>query len=1043
MKKILQLWFDSSLQGVAFLKPKRRGKTISFYYQLVNTRFAELLGRTPIEFTRQLIGNHLPFITETEFAQKVLTVFQTGVSQECQYDQPNGNRRFSLTLNRLGNQIVVNLQELSSPEQAAPLSLTAIPQPPAIIDSNQLLHTVIHNSPIALALLRPVYQNGCVIDFRYLISNPSNCLLTGFREDEMLCNSLLHLFPHLVKNSVFNRLVDVVQNGKAQYFNLRDELEPGPFWGNFSLLPVGTDVLLSIQDVTHLKDIEEELRQTNLQLEQRVAERTAQVQQLSALQRAILTYAGQAIAATDTRGIIQLVNPALETLTGYRADELIGNVTPGALREPVSHQIQLNQLKSGVDDPSLTGERLVTAYVRKHNFLRRENLLLTKDGKRIPVLSTVSGLYDERNALIGFVDITTDITYLKKIEEALLHAQQRNELAIKAGKLGIWEWNLLTDELELGADFYTYFNLPDQPCFRRINEAILFIHPDDLAHVQACIEEVKRGKKRFNLEFRIILPITKAIHFLVVDGLRLHNDCDSVQRMVGVVVDRTTQRQSQYALQESERRYRTLVNTMKEVVFQTDTEGIWTYLNPAWQEITGFSREESIGNIFLDYLLPEDKARTYALFEPLITRQQPNSRHVVRCIHKKGGYRWVDVFVQITVNEQNEVTGTTGTLTDITERKKAEQALQESEQRFRQIAENVDQIFWITDIREFRFLYVNPAYEKLSGVSAEELYADTLSFTKMVVEEDRAALFAAFNEPNTDNILQFRVYHRNGSIRWLSARRFTINNEEGIPTRRIGVATDITMAMEKEQILEETLRKERTLNALKSQFIATASHEFRTPLASIISSIELVRYYANQHQPYSVTPLINKHSDTISKQVMALDELIADTLTISKIEEGNVKAQLESTDIVALIEEVISLNFASREDKRSVEFEVTGHVVPVRIDRKLMTHVFMNLLSNAFKFSAKNPRLGVRFAQQVVTITVCDQGLGIPKKDLPHLFRKFFRAGNVSHVKGTGLGLAICQEYINLQQGLLEVDSTEGVGTTFTITLRLYQQRAA
>ncbi|SOD90743.1 PAS domain S-box-containing protein [Spirosoma fluviale] len=1042
---MLQLWFDSALLGVAFLKPKRRGKTTIFHYQLVNTRFAELLGRTPIEFTQQPIGKFLPFIAETEFTQKVLTVFQTGVSQECQCSQPAENRLFSLTLTRLESQVVVNLQEIRIPEQAECASPSVIPQPqpPAILESNQLLQTVIYNSPIALALLRPVYQDGHIVDFRYLISNPSNCLLTGFRQEDMLSSSLLRLFPHLVQNSVFNRLVDVAQNGKAQHFNLRDELDPGPFWGNFSMLQVGTDVLLSIQDVTHLKDVEEELRQTNLELEQRVAERTAQVQQLSALQQAILTYAGQAIAATDTRGIIQLVNPALETLTGYQANELIGKVTPGALRDPFSHQNQITQLKSDVDDFSLTGEDIVTAYVTKHNFLRRENLLLAKDGKRIPVLSTVSGLYDEQNELMGFVDITTDITYLKKIEEALLHAQQRNELAIKAGKLGIWEWNLLTDELELEADFYTYFNLPNQPCFQRINEAISFVHPDDLDHVHACTEEVKRGRKRFNLEFRVVLPTTKSIHFLVVDGLRLHSDCDSVQRMVGVVVDRTTQRQSQYALQESERRYRTLVDTMQEVVFQTDTGGLWTYLNPAWQEITGFSIEESIGTRFLNYILPEDQARSQDLFEPLIARQKPYYRHVIRYIHKKGGYRWVEVFAQITVNEQDELTGTTGTLTDITERKKAEQALLESEQRFRQIAENVDEIFWISDIQKFRFLYVNPACEKLSGMSAEELYADPFSFTKVVVEEDRASLLAAFGDRNTDSVLQFRVHHRDGSIRWLSARRFTINNEEGIPTRHVGVATDVTMAMEKEQILEETLTKERTLNALKSQFITTASHEFRTPLASIISSIELVRHYANVNPPHSSTPSINKHSNTILKQVMALDELIADTLTISKIEEGNVRPQLESTNIVALIQELVSLNFASREDKRLVELEVTGQAVPVRIDKKLMMHVFTNLLSNAFKFSTKNPILAVRFAQQAVTITVSDKGLGIPQKDLPHLFRKFFRAGNVGHIKGTGLGLAICQEYINLQQGLLDVNSIEGVGTTFTITLRLRQHGTA
>lgn len=257
--------------------------------------------------------------------------------------------------------------------------------------------------------------------------------------------------------------------------------------------------------------------------------------------------------------------------------------------------------------------------------------------------------------------------------------------------------------------------------------------------------------------------------------------------------------------------------------------------------------------------------------------------------------------------------------------------------------------------------------------------------------------------------------------------------------RRLGVATDVTTAIEKEQILEESLAKERALNALKTQFITTASHEFRTPLASIISSVELIKYYADLEDRSEANTLINRHVLSISKQVMALTDLIADTLTLSKLEEGKIQIQVEPTDVVALTEELIAFNFSNREDKRQVGLDVTGAPVPVSVDKKLMAHVLTNLLSNAFKFSTTSPKVQIRFKRESFLISVIDQGIGIPRKDLPHLFGKFFRASNATHIKGTGLGLSICLEYITLQNGSIDIASTEGVGTTFTIALPIHK----
>ncbi|WP_170069462.1 PAS domain S-box protein [Spirosoma pollinicola] len=908
-----------------------------------------------------------------------------------------------------------------------------------LVENNQLLQAIIDNTPSILVLWEPVRKNGRIVDFAYLLTNPVNSVITGLSHDELMEKTLLALFPFAQKNGLFNRLVEVIETGEPQQFELRETLVTGELWGDYSLVRVAGNVLLSIKDITQLKQIEEKLLQNNADLEQRVAERAAEIQELYAMQQAILKYAGLAISATDTRGIIKLVNPALEALSGYQADELVGKVTPGALREPELFKRQIEELRSDSTNPAQNGEELIIDYLLTNDYLRRENTFLTKEGQLIPVLSTLSGLYNEQNQLIGYVDTAMDISYLKTIEQELKQANQRSQLATMAGKLGVWEWNLLTNELLLDANFFTLLRIPQTVKINRIEDVEPLVHPNDLAFFKLNVQKIIDDKSPFDVEFRIVSPIDQAILYIKADGLLLKNENGINHRLIGVVRDRTKKKQANFALKESEHRYRSLVDHLNDVVFHVDLAGSWTYLNPVWQEITGFTVEESLGKPFLDSVFPEDRERNQYLCELLMSRQKSVCTHIIRYKHKEGGYRWIDVFAQVILNEFNEITGITGTLTDITERKKAEESVLESEQRFRDIAENVDEIFWIRDLNQPKFIYMNSAYEKFTGQVADDLYKNPLLFLNFILEEDRGKVMDFFMHNGNNTNFDFRAWHQDGTLRYMSVRVFTVQNEEGLITRRIGVATDVTMAIEKELILEESLQKERTLNVLKSQFISTASHEFRTPLAAINSSVELVKYYVNENKTGTAIQLINQHIDKITNKIFTLNDLISDTLTISKIDEGKVDVNLELIDLIALSESTIKFYFSDRSDKRFVEFNVFGNAEPVTLDKKLTEHVLTNLLSNAFKFSTKNPLLKLNFRPEDVLITVSDEGIGIPEKDIPNLFGKFFRAGNVTSFQGTGLGLAICQEYVTLQQGQIEVDSIEGVGTTFRIILPFSQ----
>jgi len=151
-------------------------------------------------------------------------------------------------------------------------------------------------------------------------------------------------------------------------------------------------------------------------------------------------------------------------------------------------------------------------------------------------------------------------------------------------------------------------------------------------------------------------------------------------RFTGILHDISERKRAEQALVESEQRYRSVVNNVKEVIFQTDSEGRWTFLNPAWTEITGFGVEESLGQPFLDYVHPDDRQRNLELFQPLIEREKEYCRHEVRYLTQAGGFRWIEVFARLTLDQDGRILGTSGTLNDITERRETALALQRAKE---------------------------------------------------------------------------------------------------------------------------------------------------------------------------------------------------------------------------------------------------------------------------------------------------------------------------------------------------------------------------
>ena len=239
--------------------------------------------------------------------------------------------------------------------------------------------------------------------------------------------------------------------------------------------------------------------------------------------------------------------------------------------------------------------------------------------------------------------------------------------------------------------------------------------------------------------------------------------------------------------------------------------------------------------------------------------------------------------------------------------------------------------------------------------------------------------------------------------------------------------------IDREHLLEASLTKEKELNELKSRFVSMASHEFRTPLSTILSSIELVEAYENDEQ----IPKRERHILRIKKSVNTLTEILKDFLSLSRLEEGKIEANPLEFDFFVFCEETLEEIRALLKNGQQIQHQHEGAEKMVYLDPKMLKNILINLLSNAIKYSGENTTIACHtsFDGQQLKMVITDQGKGIPIEDQPHLFDRFFRARNVENIQGTGLGLNIVKRYLDLMKGNIQFDSELGKGTTFVVTI--------
>jgi len=244
---------------------------------------------------------------------------------------------------------------------------------------------------------------------------------------------------------------------------------------------------------------------------------------------------------------------------------------------------------------------------------------------------------------------------------------------------------------------------------------------------------------------------------------------------------------------------------------------------------------------------------------------------------------------------------------------------------------------------------------------------------------------------------------------------------------------EVTERKKAEDEVRKMLERERELNELKSKFVSIASHEFRTPLSAILSSVVLVDQYNERGEKEKVT----KHTQRVRSSVKQLTSILNDFLSLSKLEEGKIDVIREQVNIKSLFADIGEEVKAILKEGQRIKVEHTHDHENFVTDVRILRNILFNLLTNASKYSEPNTNifLSSHHGNGELEIRIQDEGIGIPEEEQKYLFERFFRASNVSNIQGTGLGLNIVKRYTELLNGSIFFTSEHGKGSTFTITI--------
>lgn len=773
--------------------------------------------------------------------------------------------------------------------------------------------------------------------------------------------------------------------------------------------------------------------------------------------RELVSAIGVAVYTTDAEGRITYFNSEAEELWG-RTPELGKDQWCGSWRLywPDGTQMKHEECPLAV---TLREQKPVTG---------AEIVVERSDGSRRDVLPHPAPLKDARGNLVGAVNVLIDISERKAAERALEASEKRLRLAMEAGGLGAWEWDVKTGEVRWSATLERIHGIPEGSFGGTVEDYQRDIHPGDLEMVKDAISRsLQTGSHE--LSYRVIRPDGE-VRWLSARG-QLHRDAlGQPDRLVGVCADITDRREAQ----ERRARLAAIVESSDDAIIGKDLDGTITSWNRGAEQTYGYTADEIIGKNVTTILPEESRAESAEILER-VKRGGKVEHYQTRRRCKDG--RIIDVAVTISPirDDSGRIVGASAINRDITAAKRqqdfvammaqASASLAAASPNVRMMMAAVGRLAvpaladWCTvDLLEedgtiacAAVIHDDPEKVQLALRLREEFptiridspypLAEVIRAGKTLMEESvgPALIEDVFrHQPTADALMGLGLKsaacvpivsrgHILGAITLATAesgRRFdreTVSFAEEL-ARRVGLALDnVNLVRDLEASIES-----------KDEFLGLMSHELRTPITAIYGGARLLRSRGDNFDAETRGQVLAD----IEEESERLFRMVENLLALSRVELG----QRPPTEPV-LAQRIIGKVVASHRDRhpnRSIEVEVPGGLPPVDAQTTYVEQIVRNLLSNAEKYAPKDARITIaaRMREGVVEISVSDDGPGIEPEEAQMLFERFYRIdGQEKRVRGLGLGLTVCKRLVEAMGGTIEASTLDPHGLQITFTL--------
>lgn len=648
------------------------------------------------------------------------------------------------------------------------------------------------------------------------------------------------------------------------------------------------------------------------------------------------------------------------------------------------------------------------------------------DEKHINV--TIIALRDEKQ-INGFAVLLQDLTKEHQLQKNLDISVANLSAIINSSDELIWsldkEYRFVAFNSALYEFHKDYFNFEPH------------IGQSGNSSITAKRPPIKQLQKMYALAFKGVKNTAEIEFGSKIGEVTVNPTINEKGEQIGISAiarDITARKVFEKKLSESKKLYKDVVNALNDIIFQTNLEGNWSFLNKSWERIMEFSIEESIGQPFFNFLHKDDVQRNYELFKPLIDGEKSYCSHEIRYISKTGKVRYFRVYAIPLYNDKDEIAGTSGSLHDLTDER-------ESKEMYKLLSDNIRDLITLHD-KQGKIEYASPSLLAISGYGPEELVGKHIqSFVHLDDLEIVNNLFSRLqqSEHGWEQRITYRFKSKNQAhYRWFETNTRTLSDRDGKISGMVASTRVIDERVALETDLKNALNKEKHLHELKGRFVTMTSHEFRTPLATIKTSTDILTIKSTSVKDPDMRASMKKHLGQINREIDRLTVLMNDVLMLGKTESEQIQLHPEITNLVELVYQIAQNHNERQKDGRVLEVQIIGIPSSKHVDPNLFTHVLNNLIANAFKYSisCKPPIVTLRFLGNYFSISVRDFGIGIPENERENIFQSFFRASNADEIEGTGLGLVITKNLVERHNGKISFNLPSDGGTEFVIEFK-------